>query len=684
MTFSNLVFLDLDAALEQDDAGNNDAGKTARSANYGDDEEDGEFQQPQRSKENMPPASQNSCHRMLFRIAIAASLVFIVLMMGLARRHGKSIRAIHDAEKRAGMGSNVAASSTASISSSAPASVSAPVSSSGAPLVSIIGGNANDDDDNEDVDPDFHIDPHVQEHEVSAALVTLFGPTARPTTTAPTPHPTTAPTTPSPTQSPTGIPTESPPSSDIVCQDDPTYRSKIGMVCLQHVTLKCGAFSNIGVMLEEEVEELLRRCPVSCHVEGCLEEDEQEVKEEDVVAATTPKPSMQPTQQPTTSEPTARPTRKPTTLAPVTRPPMATIASTNTRTADIIEEITGEQCPYGTDDKLYRSPLGQPCEYFREINCHMLLGIGFHVTEVAEIMNACPCACEIKQGTVKLSGMTTPDRPTRSPVSMSPTKFPTASPTIEPTSAPSPRPTTSPTTSPTPAVTEETNEGISSLIIQSIEQIQNMDEDASNSSVHPVTVAALVVLSIVITLGIFYVVHKRRRGEKILDCLSLGGDSDENSIKDALDESFEDGSFVCHKENNDPELRSCLRDGSRSSSSSERGHRRNVSWGNARVRRIERIHSDSSDSSGSEDNSHEEEAAVPPAPPTIEAPNSQIQSTREDVMNPQWPSKNELRWYNLGLLKTLGEEAMEEARKSQGRDEERGSSWDWPKFLFDI
>ena len=680
MAFSNLVFLDLDAALEQDDANNNDAGKTARSANDYDDDEEGDYQQPQRSKENMPPTSQNRCHRMLFRIAIAASLVFIVLMMGLARRHGKSIRGIHDAEIRAEMGGNGVAASTASMSASAPASVTASVSSSGAPLVSLIGENVNDDDDDDDddVDLDFHIDPHVQKHDVSAALVTLFGPTARPTTTAPTPYPTKAPTTPSPTQSPTGIPTASPPSSDIVCQDDPTYRSKIGMVCLQHVTLKCGAFSNIGVMLEEEVEELIRRCPVSCHVEGCVEEGGQEVKEAVAVKAT-PKPSMRPTLKPS-AMPTARPTPKPTTLAPVTPPLVPAMASTNTRTADIVEEITGEQCPYGTDDKLYRSPLGQPCEYFREINCHMLLGIGFHVTEVAGIINACPCACEIKQGTVRLSGLATPDRPTGSSASMSPTKFPTASPTV----APTPRPTASPTISPTPAVTEDTNQGISPLIMQSIEQIQNIDEDTSNSSVHPVTVAALVVLSIVITLGIFYVVHKRKRGEKILDCISLGNDSDENSIKDALDESFEDGSVVCHKENNDPELRSCLRDGSRSSSSSERGHRRNVSWGNARVRRIERIHSDSSDSSGSEDNSHEEEAAAPPAPPTKEAPNSQIQSIREDIMNPQWPSKNELRWYNLGLLKTLGEEAMEEARKSQDRNVESGSIWNWPNFsLFD-
>ena len=71
------------------------------------------------------------------------------------------------------------------------------------------------------------------------------------------------------------------------------------------------------------------------------------------------------------------------------------MASANTRTVDNFEETPGEQCPYGTDDKLYRSPLGQPCEYFREVNCHMLLAIGFHVMEVAEIMNACPCACDL-------------------------------------------------------------------------------------------------------------------------------------------------------------------------------------------------------------------------------------------------------------------------------------------------
>ena len=240
-----------------------------------------------------------------------------------------------------------------------------------------------------------------------------------------------------------------------------------------------------------------------------------------------------------------------------------------------------------------------------------------------------------------------------------------------------------------------------------------MDEP-SGSSVHPVTVAALVVLGIVITLGILYVAHKRKRGEKILDCLSLGDDADENSIKDALDESYDDDSAVVVEEEevsegdeegegelghevvagqehmcavveqgqqqvaeeDNPELRSCLRD---RSSSSERGHRRSVSWGKARVRRIERIQSDDS----FEDNPHyEEEAAAPPAPPTIEAPTSPIQSIKEDVLSPQWPSQNELRWYNLGLLKALGDEAVEEGRKGQDRGEERGSSWNWPKFTF--
>ena len=229
------------------------------------------------------------------------------------------------------------------------------------------------------------------------------------------------------------------------------------------------------------------------------------------------------------------------------------------------------------------------------------------------------------------------------------------------------------------------------------------------------TVAALVVLGIVITLGILYVAHKRKRGEKIFDCLSLGGDADENSIKDALGESYDDDSAVVVEEEEEvsegdeegegelghevvagrehmcavveqgqqqvaeednPELRSCLRD---RSSSSERGHRRSVSWGKARVRRIERIQSDDT----FEDNPHEEEeAAVPPAPPTIEAPTSPIQSIKEDVLSPQWPSQNELRWYNLGLLKALGEEAVEEGRKGQRRGEERGSSCNWPKFTF--
>ena len=118
-----------------------------------------EYVQPKRSKANMPPASQRLCHRILFRLAICSTLLFIVLMMDKARRSGKSLRANREAEKNAMMNGNVAAAS----SSAAASGASMPASSrSGIDIL----------------------------------------PTKRPTTTSPTARPTLEPS-PSPTANPT-------------------------------------------------------------------------------------------------------------------------------------------------------------------------------------------------------------------------------------------------------------------------------------------------------------------------------------------------------------------------------------------------------------------------------------------------------------------------------------------------
>jgi len=48
-----------------------------------------------------------------------------------------------------------------------------------------------------------------------------------------------------------------------------------------------------------------------------------------------------------------------------------------------------------------------------------------------------------------------------------------------------------------------------------------------------------------------------------------------------------------------------------------------------------------------------------------------MQTIQEEVVSSEWPSKNDLAWYNLGYLKFLSEEAMEQMAK--GKDAIRSS-----------
>jgi len=696
MTFSldRLVVFNVDAALEPDDDGDRSVPE------YDDGEESYSYQQqPRRSNHNMPPASSGPCHRLSFCLAVMAAISVLFLAMGYAGKYGKSLRAT--AVGAPGGGNPVApAVATASTMSEVP-------------LVSLVPLAGSPDGNDEEEGRTQHVPVPAppktakggaaadnsggsaqKDEVVGAAIATLFGPTPEPTTARPTPRPTPRPTL---------------PLRPTYCRDDPTYRSKVGMVCSQHITLKCRAFVHIGVMNQREVDELLRRCPVSCHVAEC--EPGGNGVENDGGGGPRPVPAPVPanpaTAWPTTPRPTRKPTRKPT-MPPVAPPePAGGTTTTATRTnADADADEQQYECPYGTDDKLYRSPLGQPCEYFREVNCHMLLAIGFHITEVADVINACPCACEVPYGAVKLDlqvnaqtkwklpevqsvsrpapvgGGKLRSMPTPTPTTASPTTAP-------PTPAPTARPTARPSSSfPTPKVTGDTNQFISPplLILGIEEQVQNNAQaeggDGSRSSIDGVTIAALLVLSVCVALGIWCLVRRRRRVAKLRKCLSgdESSNGDDSSNKNgALEESYEDDSIVVVEEEEKKEyesgrggedaseLRSCFRD---RSTSMERGHRRSVSWGKARVRRIQRIQSESAEDSFEEENPPQEEAAAtgPPLPPPVETsrPTSPIQMVKEDVLSPQWPSKNDLRWYNLGLLKALGDDAM--GQMGRGKD----------------
>ena len=91
------------------------------------------------------------------------------------------------------------------------------------------------------------------------------------------------------------------------------------------------------------------------------------------------------------------------------------------------------------------------------------------------------------------------------------------------------------------------------------------------------------------------------------------------------------------------------------------------------MREVERLsQSDSIESVSFEDDPPLDEADVAEAPPPAPtAPTSPMQTIQEEVASSEWPSKNDLQWYNLGYLKVLSEEAMEQVAK--GRDAIRSS-----------
>ena len=169
--------------------------------------------------------------------------------------------------------------------------------------------------------------------------------------------------------------------------------------------------------------------------------------------------------------------------------------------------------------------------------------------------------------------------------------------------------------------------------------------------------------------------HKRKNGRRearLRECLSVDSSNDGGcEINHALEESYsvEDEAIVDGEEGDDAaELRSCFRGGD-----GKKGHRRSVSWGKARVREVERLsQSDSIESVSFEDDPPLDEADVAEAPPPAPiAPTVPMQTIQEEVVSSEWPSKNDLAWYNLGYLKFLSEEAMEQMAK--GKDAIRSS-----------
>ena len=119
--------------------------------------------------------------------------------------------------------------------------------------------------------------------------------------------------------------------------------------------------------------------------------------------------------------------------------------------------------------------------------------------------------------------------------------------------------------------------------------------------------------------------HKRKNGRRearLRECRSVDSSNDGGcDINHALEESYsvEDEAIIDGEEGDDSaELRSCFRGGD-----GQKGHRRSVSWGKARVREVERLsQSDSIESVSFEDDPPLDEADVAsdePEPPDATA-----------------------------------------------------------------
>ena len=292
---------------------------------------------------------------------------------------------------------------------------------------------------------------------------------------------------------------------DVSCQDDPTYRSKYGLSCQQHVKFDCLSF--LGPFAESEVEELVERCPCSCRVECntfSWEPSSSPSARPSISFAPTPAPTSDPTPSPSarpsamptlypthlpTRTPTAGPTNQPTlyptnlptevpTAGPTKQPssppssaPSKTASSSPsggpspspssqpssdpsvfpTDSPSVSPTYDPYECddPECQDDPTYSSHLGLNCLAHARFDCTGMHAIGYSTENVFVLINSCPCSCNIRCNiwTREPSGLpSTVPTVTFSPsesLSDHPSHLPSSTPTLSlmPSSAPTSKPT---------------------------------------------------------------------------------------------------------------------------------------------------------------------------------------------------------------------------------------------------
>ena len=163
------------------------------------------------------------------------------------------------------------------------------------------------------------------------------------------------------------------------CVDDPTYKSKAGLLCAQHASLDCSGFEHLGFS-SQEVDELLRKCPVSCRVEPCVSIDDQDIVDKDERSIF---PTLQSDQQQGRKQ---------------------------AQTYHVRRRTSEEACFEGwhascQDNPLYVSPIQTDCSIARSIfqggRCAQAITIGLTLAEINEMLLNCPCSCEVECGTVQ-------------------------------------------------------------------------------------------------------------------------------------------------------------------------------------------------------------------------------------------------------------------------------------------
>ena len=230
---------------------------------------------------------------------------------------------------------------------------------------------------------------------------------------------------------------------DVSCQDDPTYRSKYNLRCDQHVKFDCLSF--LGPFTQDEVSELIERCPCSCRVECdtfTWEPSSGPSETPSISFPPTPGPTLDPTHSPT-ARPTAMPTLYPTFLPskmpstaptvtassspsadPTNRPstqpssaPSTTPSSTPTVTLSSspsepptsfpsdFPSANPTHAPYECDDPkcqddpIYSSRLGLSCLAHARFDCKGMHAIGYSNEDMFLLINSCPCSCNIRCNT---------------------------------------------------------------------------------------------------------------------------------------------------------------------------------------------------------------------------------------------------------------------------------------------